>query len=541
MWGRKARWDAGRWQVSYAHLAHDVANAPLETEQLDRYVSRSRRRALFDAAQAEADRLRGEWRVKWPDRGCEHDSDGRMGGLDRLEGLDWDALPTYDWEAEFSGDEDDLLLADPFAEEGYEWDYTPPSVREADAALEEPVEKRALAIHRWGQRLSGVAFSQGGPVSFVMYRKDWEGRLKGKRHMEPLWKASGWDGVAPVTRHEARLVREPIRELRAIGQTGQAGAEQAVLDDPWEFLACEADVWGSIVGRSEACPSAVDVAWIRRVVPRAGESNRSRWDTDPTWRVVQRADFGPAPLAARRLIRAQQRLHDIEKVDQQLLGLLKTREALLHANPTDRDLSVALRDLLRALERELVRREEDFGEAARVRRRDRGLPVDSGANVLPFRPRREDTEAEEEHARVRVRELDATIDGMDGIEGIERAQGGVKVAGATTERDGWAATSAQRGRGNEDGDEGGGGRGAGGTASDRVRTGVWLRWRSAETRMRAAFVALEAAEVALRPLRVLERLAASFERAATTYAVAEAILRQLDVTMGLGERRERPH
>src|SRR5262249_46025280 len=170
---------------------------------------------------------------------------------------------------------------------------------------------------------SGVAFSQGGPVSFVMYRKDWEGRLKGKRHMEPLWKAADWDGAAPVTRHEARLVREPIRELRVVG------SDRANLDDPWEFLACAGDVVGSGVGRSEACPGAVDVAWIRRVVPRAGESNRSRWDTDPVWSVVQRADFSPASLAARRLIRQRQRLHDITKVDQQLLGLLKTREALL--------------------------------------------------------------------------------------------------------------------------------------------------------------------------------------------------------------------
>jgi len=193
-----------------------------------------------------------------------------------------------------------------------------------------------------------------------MYRKDWEGRLKGRRHMEPLWKAAGWNGTDAVTRHEARLVREPLRELRV---AGRAGVEQrAILDDPWEFLAREGDVWGSIVGRAEACPGAVDVAWIRRVIPRAGESNRSRWDTDPGWRVVQRADFGPAPLAARRLVRQEQRLHDVEKIDQQLLGLLKTREAILHVDPTGRDLSLAVRDVLRALERELRRRGEDFGQ-----------------------------------------------------------------------------------------------------------------------------------------------------------------------------------
>ncbi len=540
MWGREAGRDAGRWQVSYAHLAHDVANAPLETEQLDRYVSRSRRRALFEAAQAETERLRKEWRMNRSGRGGEHDDDEHLGdlnGLDGLEGLDWDALPLYDWEAEFGEDEEEPLLADPFAEEGYEWDEgdsAPSSVREAKreakAALEEPVERRALTVHRWGKRLSGVAFSQGGPVSFVMYRKDWEGRLRNKRHMEPLWKSSGWDGVAPVTRHEARLVREPIRELRA------TGTERAILDDPWEFLACEADVWGSIVGRSETCPSAVDVAWIRRVVPRAGESNRSRWDTDPAWRVVQRADFGSTPLVARRLIRARQRLHDIKKVDQQLLGLLKTREALLHVNPSDRDLSMALRDVQRALERELARRGEDFGEASRQRRRDRELPVGLGGKVLPFRPRREDTGVEDERARVRVRELDAAIDGMEGMEVVERAQGGVDVACTMTARDGQAATSAERSGGHEEED---GGREGG--AFGRVRMGAWLRWRSAETRMREAFAALEAAEVALRPPREVERLATTFERAATAHAVAEASLRRLDVAIGPGASCTGPH
>jgi hypothetical protein len=92
LWGR----EAGRWQVSYAHLAHDVANAPLETEQLDRYVSRSRRRALYDAVQAETDRLRKEWRAKPSVYGAEEDAE-HLGDLDEL---DWDTLPTYDWEAE---------------------------------------------------------------------------------------------------------------------------------------------------------------------------------------------------------------------------------------------------------------------------------------------------------------------------------------------------------------------------------------------------------------------------------------------------------
>jgi len=516
--------EKGRWQVSYAHLAHDVSNAPLEVEQLDHYVSRSRRRALFDAALVETERLRSELRAK---RG----EDSEAG-----EDLDWDALPTYNWEAEYAEDEE-LFLADPFAEEGYEWDTAPCGIREAKAALEEPLEQRALTVHRWGKRLSGVAFSQGGPISFVMYRKDWEGQLKGKRHMEPLWKAAGWDGVAPVTRHEARLARETIRELRAACAAGQAGVEQhAILDDPWEFLACEGDVWGAIVGRAEACPGAVDLAWIRRVVPRADESNRSRWDTDPAWRLVQRADFGASPLAARRLVRHEQRLNDLRKIDQQLLGLVKTREAILHVDPTGRDLSVALRDVLRALEREVARRGEDFGQAARLRRRDRGLRVGTVGKVLPFRPRYEDGEAEAE--RVRMSELEAAIDA------IEWAPETGNAARAAAERGDQAASNAEdlgedlsiEDSGVEDGRPA---EGAG--AMSRIRMEAWLRWRSAETRMRRAFATLEAAELAGRPPRELERLAVSFERASAIHAAAEAIHRQLSFTAGSGTGNLRSH
>jgi hypothetical protein len=190
LWGR----EKGRWQVGYAHLAHDVANAPLEREQLDRYVSRSRRQAVYDAAQEEMARLLREARPR----------DAAGAGLDHLDQLEWDAPPIedilYDWEAEF-GEDEEVLLADAFIEEGSMWDPLSgmsQAAKQVKAELEADAEQRAITTYRWGNRLSGVAFSPGGPLSFVMYRKDWEGRLKGKRHMEPVWKAAGWDGREPV-------------------------------------------------------------------------------------------------------------------------------------------------------------------------------------------------------------------------------------------------------------------------------------------------------------------------------------------------------
>jgi hypothetical protein len=61
------------------------------------------------------------------------------------------------------------------------------------------------------------------------------------------------------------------------------------------------------------------------------------------------------------------------------------------------------------------------------------------------------------------------------------------------------------------------------------RRRAWLRWRSAETRMRAAFAALEGAEGADRSTRgELERLAATFERASVACAAAHAVWERLE-------------
>jgi hypothetical protein len=101
--------------------------------------------------------------------------------------------------------------------------------------------------------------------------------------------------------------------------------------------------------------------------------------------VVQAAAFAPIPLAIRRLVRQRQRQHDVRRGDQALLGLLKRREALLHADATGRDVSVALRDLMRPLERELRARGEAFDAAVRRKRQAQGLPVPMQSKVLPFR------------------------------------------------------------------------------------------------------------------------------------------------------------
>ena len=234
--------DSARWQVSQIHLAVDVANAPLDLEQADRFVSRSRTQAVYQAAKSEVEQLM------------------RTIAGDEDEGPE--AL-TMDWEALYDDDAYDTF--DPFDD----------LVSERERDVEPtPVEERAVTIDRFGKRVSGMTFSPGGDISMVLYDKVLQGRLRGKRHMEPIWQAAGWQLGISVTRNEARLRRKAVRELGLVGEV------RACLDDPWECLTHLSAIFAAVVGHAEDCPDAVDVAWVRRVIPQEDDSNRSRWPTD---------------------------------------------------------------------------------------------------------------------------------------------------------------------------------------------------------------------------------------------------------------------
>jgi hypothetical protein len=363
---RHPRKQQGRWQVSQVHLAHDIAHTTIALEQLDRYVSRSRRQSVFEAAQAD---LQSLYAVV----------DGRPGadGQDPV-----DPLLDLAWEDAFAPEEDEML--DPFLddEDGglQRW-----------SEMTEPIaaEERSAQVYRWGKRLSGVTWSPGGAISFVQYDKMLEARLRNKRFMEPIWRSAGWDGEASIIRHEARLRRDALRTL------GLPSGVQGSLDDPWTFLDHINEVWGYIVGQtphtddtSTSCAitvSQVDVAWIRRVVPDS-DSNRSRWPTDTVWCLVQTAPFTDAPTKARRLMRREQHVHAVEQLDAGAYGYLVSRTALLHPNGETFDVSMGLRGFFEALTKIAAQPEKDFGELVRQRRRKRGLPATPADKVLPVLP-----------------------------------------------------------------------------------------------------------------------------------------------------------
>ena len=127
------------------------------------------------------------------------------------------------------------------------------------------------------------------------------------------------------------------------------------------------------------------MAWLRRVVPDPGETNRSRWPTDPVWAVVQAPQFTDVPAEVRRLIRREVRSQQIAKRDRGAYGLVVSRTALAFADPKHWELSHAMQTLYRVFEEESQKPGKDFHELVRRRRRELGLPVPSEGRVLPFR------------------------------------------------------------------------------------------------------------------------------------------------------------
>jgi hypothetical protein len=416
----------GHWQVSQVHLAHDVANAPLLEAWATRFVSRSRSQAAYEASRADVEQLAQE--------------------LNGSDDEDEDLPFCIDWEAQFATARDSLGW-DPFAPRGEDGEDDP---------FEEAVEDRAVTLHSWGRRLSGLTWSPGGAVSVVLYRKDWEQRRRGKAFMTPLWQGAGWLNNEPVTRCEVRLRREALRVLH-LPQL----PERRLLDDPWQLLEQLPAVFATVVGQAdEPCPDAVNVAWVRLVVPCDEDTNRARWETDPVWHVIQAAPFAPTPAAARRLIRRTQHTRCAEQLDAILYGVLKRRVAELHPKGEEWDISRALAEAAAALTEIAAQPGKDFGAQVRTCRQELGLPVAPTCTVLPLRA------------------LQLSVDPPDVLAALD-----AEPPEAEQER------------------------------------AIWRRC-AAERRMREAYVLLEEAEQQGMPVGELESLAAIFEHETAVYEAA---------------------
>jgi hypothetical protein len=456
MWGKVK----GRLQVSEIHLAADLVNFPLTDEGLSRFVSRSRKEARYAAARSQIDSLLRSLRKP----GIE--------GIDEFDDVDEMGFEGFDWEAQFADIGDgDLFGVDPFAE-----DDLPQQVNAVDAALEEPLDDRNFTVYRYGKRYSGVSWSLGAPLAVVLYDKTLQARLTNRRHMEPIWAAHRLEPGERVTRCEVRVGRPILHDLRLPDTS--PGAAQTVgaspFDDPWFCVEHLSDMWAMTVGQPrEDCPDAVNVAWIRQVTPLEGDTNRSRWPTDPAWTVLQRAPFTPAPVAARRLIRRRQTSASVKVLVSGMGGYLVSEVARAHPNGGQYDISAAIGEVAPLLLREFEKPTKDFGELVRERRRRWGLSLPPAEKILPFRSTLERTEEAEDAVQAHM--LDAKPPN---------------------------------------------------SASDQERA----RWRvaMAERRMREAEQAHERAARQGKPARLLTRLQADVEREVATFIAASDRLGEAD-------------
>jgi hypothetical protein len=369
MWAKSGK-EAGHWQVSQVHLAHDVANVPILEDWRDRFVSRSRSQVDYEASRAKLNELRRL--LRGGDDG-DHDEFGDDEfSNDDTETLGWGG--GVDWDAEYG-------LDDAEATEGWDaFDVVGQRGDEDDDPFEAEAADRAVMRYRQGKRLSGLTWSAGGPISVVLYRKDWELGRRRRAYMEPLWAAAGWQRDEPVTRCEVRLRREAIRALRLPNVR-----DVHALDDPWVMLDHLEAMFATVVGLAdEPCPDAVNVSWLRLVVPCEEETNHARWETDPTWRVIQAAQFTPTSVQARRLIRRMEHVRCAHQLDGILYGLLVRRVAELHPAGEHWDVSRAVGDAVPALTELAAQPGKDFGLRVRARRQELGLPVAPAGKVLPL-------------------------------------------------------------------------------------------------------------------------------------------------------------
>jgi hypothetical protein len=359
------------WQLSQIHLCVDVANFEPNPTDLSRLLTRSRKRAihipsLHDVESATAGDLEDIAAVlvddTWPLAAAPPAWDGVP-----LELLELASLESPF--AEHKSDEGDG--------DGETWD-------DKDDEDVTYADENGAAVHLWGRRASGFAFSPSGDLSAVWYDKALEERASGKRWMEALHVAGGWRHDMPLTRIEARFRSGVLREL-AHHSTAPDTLPARWFDDPWACLDHLQDLWSFFSGlppEADLAPDVTHRGWMRLTLPHPEDANRSRWQTDRTWETIQRARFLPAvaPSALTRLPRIR---HDLVQVDAELYGLLKLRTVLRGEYlDTTATLSQELHAFADEMDEVDAKRGRDFAEEVREKARMMGKPVPMQAAVV---------------------------------------------------------------------------------------------------------------------------------------------------------------
>jgi hypothetical protein len=346
------------FQLSQIHLCADIANFPLQVELLSRLVSHSLSHTLH---------------------------------LHAVEDLA---------ESTVSYDEDDLLLYDDPPDEWDdpgdisqdEWADDDDDDDDDDEASDEDDEHPAWAeggagLHFYGKHIQGFSFSPRSPLSAAWYDKAREEQKSQKLWMRPIHEAGGWQTGMPLTRVEHRFKRGVTRELEALlGHKGERW-----FDDPWVAIAHQADLWAFAVGLPPELAHLADEGqrgWMRLALPSPTDKTSTRWETDPTWLLLQRIPFGIEP--PNPLQRTKHLAPDLAHIDAEILGLFKTRAVLravyLHG---DAELSRELEAFDDRMAEQAADKGTDFAEDVRERARMMGKPLPlRSVHALPIKSKK---------------------------------------------------------------------------------------------------------------------------------------------------------
>lgn len=137
---------------------------------------------------------------------------------------------------------------------------------EDDDEDESPVIMGPDEVHMRYRPITGFSFgSRKSAMSAIVYNKSTYIKQKKQETVwfHDLWQARGWDGSSDVWRVEFHLCREALHSF----SVESAYELPKRLNALWEYCAN---------------------LWLRYVVP-CEDTNRSRWETHPAWRVVQEA------------------------------------------------------------------------------------------------------------------------------------------------------------------------------------------------------------------------------------------------------------
>jgi hypothetical protein len=364
-----------RWQLSQLHLCADIANWTPTPADLDRLVTHSRKRAVHVPS------LRDEALAAFALLSDNEEDTFAVALLDMPD--DWADLPIEF----FDSTEDDLWSDAANGADAMDNEEEPDNGAHQwrDVALgpgERKADESGAAVYLWGRRASGFALSLGAPISAVIYNKALEERLSGKRWMEDHHRAGGWTPEMPLTRLEGRFMREFLREFLRDLAAGMGLEEGDWCDDPWQACSHLQDFWDYLVGlppEHDHAPDATHRGWLRLALPAHGDTNRTRWATDPVWEVAQRAHFSTAAPPV-PLLRARHMVHDLNQIDAELYGLFKLRSVICERHLLPRvALGLEVGDFVARMHEIDEDIERDYHEEVREKARMTGRPVPKAA------------------------------------------------------------------------------------------------------------------------------------------------------------------